>query len=151
MIDAELVRCMIKMSSPIELYIDETCRDQFAYKLDEEFGKDKWRLFSTRYNYYDLTQIPQVLYIPITDNENKPIGLAIIINTFDVEMDEFGNRFITTEPYKIEIQKVKETDKICLQCSPTPHSETLHSPKGCVVEGCGCRLVNSEFIKRKSH
>jgi len=139
------------MSAPAELYIDETCRDQFTYLLDKEFGKDTWKLFTTRYNDFDLSQLPQTIYVPILGKDDTSIGLAIITNLFDVSFDEFGNRFIEPEPYIMEIKKVKKTDKVCMQCTPTQHSQTLHSPKGCVVENCGCRLVNTDYINRKSY
>lgn len=148
------------MSAPAELYIDETCRDQFSYLLDKEFGENNWRLYTTRYNDYDLSQLPQVLYVPVLnekyddddeDDGYKFLGLAIITNLFNVEFDEFGNRFIEPEPYRIEIKKVSKDDKVCMQCTPTQHSQTLHSPKGCVVGNCGCRLVNTDYINRKSH
>jgi hypothetical protein len=44
-----------------------------------------------------------------------------------------------------------EEEKVCLQCTPIPHLESQHTLKGCIVEGCGCRLVSKRYIQHKSH
>lgn len=129
------------MSAPSELYINETCRDEFTEILNKSFGEDKWILHTIRYNELSLSQLPKYMYVPIF-NEKECLGMAIITNEFQIEYDDFGDRIIVPTPVKIEVCELKKTDKICMQCQPNMHSQTLHSPEGCIVYGCGCRLVN---------
>ena len=130
------------MTSEGELYVDETCRDEFKKYLDEEFGENSWELDGSNYsNYYDLTEIPTNISVPITDTYRRFIGRADIINSFEVEENDLG-RFINVMPLKIQIFKFKENERICLQCSDR-HEETLHNEKGCIVCGCGCRIINT--------
>lgn len=131
------------MSASSELYINEECRDEFRDIFDREFGFGMWRVFTSRYNNYQLSQLPKYLYVPILDYENDELlGMAIINNNFEIETDAFNERYIMPVPHKLEIIKANIDDKICMQCQPNFHSQTLHSPEGCIVEGCGCRLVN---------
>lgn len=132
------------MTAPAELYINEECRDAFQKELNEAFGEGRWKLYSTYYNNYMLSQLPEKLYVPVWSDydDNKCLGMAIITNNFDIDEDVEGTRYVVIGPEKIEIFKVDEDDKVCMQCQPHFHYQTLHSPKGCIMPGCGCRVVN---------
>ena len=87
------------MSSDGELYIQETCRDVFWEQLNEQFGEGNWRLDARGfYDFWDLSQFPSVVEIPVLDNEtDKVLGIAKIVSKPEIKDDGYG-RYIDVEP-----------------------------------------------------
>ena len=132
------------MTSEGTLYIDEECRDEFRPHLDEEFGKNTWRLNGDGYSDYSMVNMPKLIAVPIEHDEtDEYLGLAIITNTFEIEEGWDGTRYGIAKPLKIQIFKITNDDKVCMQCIKL-HSKTLHTKFGCCVPGCGCKVVDLE-------
>jgi hypothetical protein len=93
----------MKMSSGGELYVNETCRDEFADELDKLFGKDEWNLDASGFSdFWDMEQLPETITAPITNNDRKVIGEALITSEFSIVDGGYG-RYIEANPTKIKI------------------------------------------------
>ena len=83
------------------LYVDETCRDEFAEELNGWFGKG-WRLNGNPFSeFWDLRNFPDVIEVEVLNEKDEVIGKVEITNDFKIEGNNFG-RHIKVEPIGIK-------------------------------------------------
>ena len=100
------------MSAGGELYIGETCYDNFYDDFNKVFGKDTWRLDQGKFSdAWDMSVFPLKVNVNVLDKEeDKVLGVATITSEAVVEDDGY-TRYIVLQPRSIEIVKVKKCQK----------------------------------------
>jgi len=90
------------MSADGELYVNETCRDEFGEELDNWFGKGEWELnVSPFMDCWDMAQFPAVIEVEVIDEDNNKIGKVEITNEFVIEGGY--ERYIECYPKSIKL------------------------------------------------
>jgi len=125
-----------------ELYADENCRDAFEKELDAAFGKGNWRLDGGQWSdVWDLSSVPEVMEIPVMNNDDMQIGVAKVKNKFEIQSNG-AQRWVEPEPETVEIEKFAQPKAV--ECTEGAFKDIDVSIQDMVKQG----VSDAEIVKK---